>query len=63
MAPSGEWIGVGEAARILGVSRSTIRRYVEQGRLSARRLPTGVLRLRRAEVERTAEEADRAGEE
>jgi excisionase family DNA binding protein len=57
MAPS-EWVGVGEASAILGVSRSTVRRYVEQGHLPARRLPTGILRLKREDVERLARESD-----
>ncbi len=59
---SSEWIGVGESARLLGVSRSTVRRYVEQGHLPARRLPTGILRLKREDVERLARESDLRGE-
>jgi excisionase family DNA binding protein len=53
-----EWLTASEAAKILGVSRSTIHRYVEAGILPARRLPSRVLRIRRAEVERLAREAD-----
>jgi excisionase family DNA binding protein len=44
----------GEAAEIMGVSRSTIKRYVEAGLLPYRRLPSGHLRIKRADVERLA---------
>ncbi len=48
-----EWISVRDAARILGVAPSTIRRYVARGLLESRRLPTGRgLRLSRSQVER-----------
>lgn len=48
-----EWISVRDAARILGVAPSTIRRYVARGLLESRRLPTGRgLRLLRSQVER-----------
>lgn len=48
-----EWISVRDAARILGVAPSTIRRYIARGLLESRRLPTGRgLRLLRSQVER-----------
>ncbi|MCS7220020.1 MAG: helix-turn-helix domain-containing protein [Anaerolineae bacterium] len=47
------WISVREAARLLGVSPGTVRRYIAQGFLKAGRLPTRRgWRLLRSEVER-----------
>jgi excisionase family DNA binding protein len=40
-----------EAAQRLGVHESTVRRYADRGILHAARLPSGVRRLRRADVE------------
>jgi excisionase family DNA binding protein len=54
-----EWIGTGAAAKMLGVSRSTVRRIIDDGRLPVRRLPSGVRRIRREDVERLARELDR----
>ncbi len=42
----------GEAAELLGVSRSTVVRYIEAGTLDARRLPGGHWRIRRSEAEK-----------
>ena len=42
----------GQAAELMGVSRSSLVRYVRSGLLPARRLPGGHLRIRRADVER-----------
>ncbi len=47
-----EWIRPGEAARLLGVSLTTISRYVDAGQLQAQRLPSGQRRILRASVER-----------
>ncbi len=54
-----EWITTGEAAKLLGVSRATIVRYVNAGILEARTLPSGNRRIRRADAERLAQEADK----
>jgi excisionase family DNA binding protein len=53
-----EEVTTGEAAEILGVSRSTIVRYVEAGILPARKLPGGHLRIRREDVERLSGEQE-----
>lgn len=42
----------GQAAELLGVSRSTVVRYIEAGTLDARRLPGGQWRIRRSEAEK-----------
>lgn len=49
-----EWIRPGEAARLLGVSLTTVARYVDQGLLEARRLPSGQRRVKRASVDALA---------
>ena len=50
-AESGEWCSVREVAQALGLSQSTVRRYVRQGKLRAVRLPGGQrLRLQWCEV-------------
>lgn len=41
-----------EAARLLGVDRSTVARYVRQGKLPAIKLPSGHTRIRREDVNR-----------
>lgn len=46
-----EWIGVGEAARILGVGVDTIRRWESQGLMSSRRTPGNQRRFNRADIE------------
>ena len=48
----GEWLTTGQAAELLGVSRSTVVRYIEAGTLNARRLPGGHWRIRRSEAEK-----------
>jgi excisionase family DNA binding protein len=51
-----ELIGPIEAARLLGVSRGTVRRWVAKGVLKPKqKLPSGFLRFSRAEVNRLAE--------
>lgn len=42
----------GQAAELLGVSRSTVVRYIEAGTLEARRLPGGHWRIRRSDAEK-----------
>lgn len=46
-----EWVSVGEAAAIIGVSPSTIRRYEHDGLLPCYRTPTNQRRYRREDVE------------
>ena len=46
-----EWVSVGDAAKIVGVSPTTIRRYEQDGLLSSFRTPTNVRRYRRVDVE------------
>jgi putative resolvase len=41
-----------EAADILEVSRTSVRRWVKQGRLRSIKLPSGHRRIRREDVER-----------
>lgn len=45
------FISVREAAQRLGVHENTVRRYADRGLIRAVRLPSGVRRLRRADVE------------
>lgn len=52
MSANEEWLTTGQAAKLLSVSISTVARYVEQGKLRARRLPSGHLRIPRSSVER-----------
>jgi excisionase family DNA binding protein len=62
--PTDGWISVKEAARFLGVSPDTVRRYIARGFLKARRLPTGRgWRLLRSEVKQVLSTASdgRAG--
>ena len=40
-----DYCSVGDAARLLGVGRSTVRRWISEGRLDARRLPSGNVRI------------------
>jgi excisionase family DNA binding protein len=48
-------LSIGQAAERLGVSPSSLRRWTEEGRIRARRLPGGARRYDLAEVERFAE--------
>lgn len=45
-----EWLSVGEVARLVGVSRSTVDRYINEGKLPAKRLPSGHRRVRRQDA-------------
>jgi excisionase family DNA binding protein len=47
----GTWLTVGEAAQRLGVSDTTVRSYIEAGRLTATRLPSGHRRVLADSVE------------
>ena len=47
-----EWLTTGQAAALLGISRSTVVRYIEAGTLEARRLPGGHWRIARSDAEK-----------
>lgn len=49
---AGDLLTTSEVAKLLGVTRGTIWRWVRDGRLPAVTLPTGTLRVRREDVER-----------
>jgi excisionase family DNA binding protein len=51
MSTKPTYINLREAAERLGVHESTVRRYADRGLIHAARLPSGVRRLRRADVE------------
>lgn len=46
-----------EAAAFLGVHQATIRRWIQQGRLPASRLPSGNLRIEDSELKKLLTEA------
>lgn len=45
------WLTVGQAARLLRVSDTTVREYADAGRLTASRLPSGHRRIDPTSVE------------
>jgi excisionase family DNA binding protein len=47
-----EWVGLGEASRLLGVAPGTLRRWSDNGRVRAFTTPGGHRRFRRASLER-----------
>lgn len=51
-AKRGEWMTAAEVAELLGVSAETVRRYIRLDQLPANRLPSGHLRIRRADAEK-----------
>ncbi len=51
MATKPTYVTLREAAESLGVHESTVRRYADRGLIDAARLPSGVRRLRRSDVE------------
>ena len=55
-----EWLTTGQAATVIGVSRSTIVRYIESGDLEARRLPGGHWRIDRAAAEKLRDQTGRS---
>jgi len=54
MASNSSFISIREAAARLGVHESSVRRYADRGLIGVRRLPSGVRRLNRADVEELA---------
>ena len=66
VATKSTFITIREAARRLGVHENTVRRYADRGLIRAIRLPSGVRRVRRADIEaldavRAKPEAPQAG--
>jgi excisionase family DNA binding protein len=47
----GDWLTLGQAARFLGVAQSTMRKWSDQGRVSAFYTPGGHRRYRRADLD------------
>jgi excisionase family DNA binding protein len=60
-APQPEWLTIGEAAALVGVSASTLRRYERDGFIQSRRTPTNQRRYRRADVEKLLPAPKKAG--
>jgi excisionase family DNA binding protein len=62
-----EWVSLGRAARILGVSLNVVRRLIDDRHLTGRRPPGGIWKVPVSEVEALAEKctkpAVRAGGE
>jgi excisionase family DNA binding protein len=56
-----EWLTLGQAARVLGVAQSTIRKWSDQGRVPAFYTPGGHRRYRRADLETFVERSGPAG--
>ena len=50
-----ELLTTAEVARMLRVAQSTVQRWVQLGQLSAIRLPSGGIRIRRIDVEKLLE--------
>jgi excisionase family DNA binding protein len=53
---AGEWLSLDEACRALGIHPATLRRWADQGSISAFVTPGGHRRFRRVDVERFEEE-------
>jgi len=52
----GDWVGLTEASRLLGVTPGTLRRWTDAGRVSVFTTPGGHRRFRRASLERMVAE-------
>ena len=57
-SPTGRWLLIGEAARVLGVSRSVVRKLIRDRRLTVRKVGSWN-RIPAHEVERLAEASTR----
>ncbi len=58
-----EWLSIGEAVRQLKVGRTTLHRWLKQGRLPAYRVGPKAVRIRRADLERLIRPVNDTGEE
>ena len=58
-----DWLSIGEAVRQLKVGRTTLHRWVKQGRLTAYRVGPKAVRIRRADLERLITPVAAAGRE
>ncbi|HEU4674046.1 MAG TPA: helix-turn-helix domain-containing protein [Candidatus Limnocylindrales bacterium] len=54
---SRDWVGLGEASRLLGVAPATLRRWSDDGRISVFTTPGGHRRYRRSTLKRIVAEA------
>ncbi|HXH20916.1 MAG TPA: helix-turn-helix domain-containing protein [Dehalococcoidia bacterium] len=45
------WVSIGEAARLIGVSEPTLRKWTDSGRIAVFRTPGGHRRYLRSEIE------------
>lgn len=54
MSTQASFLTIKQAAARIGVHESTVRRYADRGLIGARRLPSGVRRLSRTDVEALA---------
>jgi excisionase family DNA binding protein len=52
VSESDEWMNIGEAAALVGVSPTTLRRYEREGFIESRRTPTNQRRFRRSDVQK-----------
>jgi excisionase family DNA binding protein len=61
---SGGWLTVREAARIIGVSQPTLRKWTDDGRIPAFKTPGGHRRYLRSEVQefQASREEERLGD-
>jgi excisionase family DNA binding protein len=50
-----DYITTGEAARLMGVGRESVRRYVDNGLLDAIKTPGGQRRIKRVSVQKVVE--------
>ncbi len=64
-APASEpdWLTLGQAAKVLGVAQSTIRKWSDQGRVPAFYTPGGHRRYRRRDLEQFLEQSGPGGRE
>ncbi len=58
-----EWLSLGEARRLLKVGRTTLHRWLKQGRLQAYRVGPKAVRIRRADLERLLTPVNNSGGE
>jgi excisionase family DNA binding protein len=57
--PENEYLAIGEAAALIGVSVDTLRRWEAAGQIKAARTPTGQRRFKRSDVEALLREDER----